>query len=98
MLKVCLISLGCPKNLIDSEVMAGRIAEERMEMVYDPGDADVAVVNTCGFIRDAVDESVETLVDLCRLKEAGVLQGVVAAPNGSFSPGEGMIIVMRKKL
>ena len=56
-MKVCLISLGCPKNLIDSEVMAGRIDAAEMEIVYDPEDADVAVVNTCGFIQAAVDES-----------------------------------------
>jgi ribosomal protein S12 methylthiotransferase len=77
--KVCLISLGCPKNLIDSEVMAGRIDEGGMDIVYDPAEADVAVVNTCGFIRDAVDESVGTVLDLCRLKEAGVLRGIVVA-------------------
>ncbi len=78
-MKVCLISLGCPKNLIDSEVMAGRINTAAMELVYDPEDADVAVVNTCGFIQAAVDESTETILDLCRLKEAGLLKGIVVA-------------------
>ena len=78
-MKVCLISLGCPKNLIDSEVMAGRIDAARMEIVYDPEDADVAVVNTCGFIEAAVEESTETILELCRLKEAGLLKGLVVA-------------------
>ncbi len=78
-MKVCLISLGCPKNLIDSEVMAGRIGAARMEIVYDPEDADVAVVNTCGFIEAAVEESTETILELCRLKEAGLLRGIVVA-------------------
>lgn len=78
-MKVCLISLGCPKNLIDSEVMAGRINASKMDMVYDPEDADVAVVNTCGFIEAAVEESRSTILDLCRLKEAGLLKGIVVA-------------------
>lgn len=87
-MKVCLISLGCPKNLVDSEIIAGRLSEDAgpaedagpgIEIVYDPEDADVAVVNTCGFIRDAVEESEETIRDLCRLKEAGLLRGVVVA-------------------
>jgi ribosomal protein S12 methylthiotransferase len=78
-MKVCLISLGCPKNLIDSEVMAGTITAEKMEIVYDPADADVAVVNTCGFVRDAVEESLGVITDLCNLRKAGVLKGVVVA-------------------
>lgn len=78
-IKVCLISLGCPKNLVDSEVMTGRMAGEGIEIVYDPEGADAAVVNTCGFIRPAIEESLGTIEELLHLKEEGSLGVVVVA-------------------
>jgi ribosomal protein S12 methylthiotransferase len=68
--KVFLQSLGCPKNLVDSEVMLGLLAREGTEIVLDPHAADVLVVNTCGFIGDAKKESVDAILDLARLKES----------------------------
>jgi len=67
--KVFLQSLGCPKNLVDSEHMLGLIAREGAEIVLDPEAADIVIVNTCGFIDGAKKESIETILELGRLKE-----------------------------
>lgn len=74
--RVSLISLGCPKNLVDSEVLLGHAATHGLEIVRDPEDADVAVVNTCGFIDSAKEESIQTILEVGRLKERG-LRGLV---------------------
>ena len=74
--RVSLISLGCPKNLVDSEVLLGHAASEGLEIVREPEDADVAVVNTCGFIDSAKEESIQTILDVARLKEEN-LRGLV---------------------
>jgi ribosomal protein S12 methylthiotransferase len=68
--KVYLQSLGCPKNLVDSEMMLGLVARDGGEVVLDPEAADVVIVNTCGFIGDAKKESIDAILDLARLKEA----------------------------
>ena len=68
--KVYLQSLGCPKNLVDSEVMLGLIARDGAEIVLDPEAADVVIVNTCGFIDDAKKESIDTIIDLGQLKQS----------------------------
>jgi ribosomal protein S12 methylthiotransferase len=68
--KVFLQSLGCPKNLVDSEAMLGLVARDGAEIVLDPEAADVVIVNTCGFIGDAKRESIDTILDLARLKDA----------------------------
>jgi ribosomal protein S12 methylthiotransferase len=68
--KVFLQSLGCPKNLVDSEVMLSLVTRDGGEIVLDPEAADVLIVNTCGFIGDAKRESIDTILDLARLKEA----------------------------
>ncbi len=70
MAKVFLESLGCPKNLVDSEMMLGLIVRDGGEIVLDPEAADVLIVNTCGFIGDAKRESVDTILELGRLKES----------------------------
>ncbi len=66
---VHLISLGCPRNLVDSEVMLGRLAEAGYSVAGDPEDADVIVVNTCGFTTEAADEAVETILEASAHKE-----------------------------
>jgi len=68
--KVYLQSLGCPKNLVDSEMMLGLIARDGGEIVLDPEAADVVIVNTCGFIAEAKKESIDTILELGRLKES----------------------------
>ncbi len=76
--KVHMISLGCPKNRVDSEVMVGLIQEDgEFDMVSDIDDADIVVVNTCGFIDAAKEESVNTILEMVELKNQGRLQKVV---------------------
>jgi len=68
---VGLLSLGCPKNLVDSEVMMGRLREAGYSVVPDVHDADVIVVNTCAFIDRAKQESVDAILEMAREKETG---------------------------
>jgi ribosomal protein S12 methylthiotransferase len=77
-IRVCLISLGCARNLVDSEVILGHAVEEGFVLTQNPEDADVAIVNTCGFIEQAKQESIDTILSVCRLKTQGQLKGVVA--------------------
>ncbi|MCO5167522.1 MAG: 30S ribosomal protein S12 methylthiotransferase RimO [Planctomycetes bacterium] len=76
--RVGVISLGCPKNMVDTEVLLGRVAEEHV-ICADPADADVVIVNTCGFIDQARDESLAVIREMAELKAAGKLQGLVVA-------------------
>jgi ribosomal protein S12 methylthiotransferase len=76
--KVGFVSLGCPKNLVDSEVMMGMLTQGGAELVPRAEDADVIVVNTCSFIESAQQESVDTILEMARLKEAGAKKLVVA--------------------
>lgn len=78
-MKVTLISLGCPKNLVDSEEMLGALADAGYEIVPDPAEADAVVVNTCGFIESAKEESVDAILDAVRLKTGGRCKSVVVA-------------------
>jgi ribosomal protein S12 methylthiotransferase len=68
--KVFLQSLGCPKNLVDSEIMLGLIVRDGAEVVLDPAAADVLIINTCGFIGDATKESIDAILELARFKES----------------------------
>lgn len=78
--KVHMISLGCPKNRVDSEVMVGLIqGDGDFEMVSDVDAADIVVVNTCGFIDAAKEESVETIMEMVERKNQGRLQKVVVS-------------------
>jgi len=77
-IRVSLISLGCARNLVDSEVLLGHVAEEGLVIAPEPEDADVVVVNTCGFIEAAKQESIDTILSAVRLKQTGTVKGVVA--------------------
>jgi ribosomal protein S12 methylthiotransferase len=77
--KVGFVSLGCPKNLVDSEVMMGMLAEAGAELTHETDDADVIVVNTCSFIDRAQRESVDTILQMAQLKAAGKAQKLVVA-------------------
>ena len=70
-LKIGFVSLGCPKNLVDSEVMMGLSQEGGHTLTSDPADADVLVVNTCAFIDKAKEESVNTILELAEFKKHG---------------------------
>ena len=76
-IRVSLISLGCPKNLVDSEVLLGHAARDGLLIAHDPEVADVAIVNTCGFIDSAKEESIQTILEIARLKEEGDLKGLI---------------------
>src|SRR5271166_1922803 len=78
-LKVGFVSLGCPKNLVDSEVMMGMLAQAGAELVPRAEDADVIVVNTCSFIGTAQQESVNTILEMARHKEDGRARKLVVA-------------------
>ena len=69
--KICLTSLGCSKNLVDSEVMIGILKQNQFELVASEEDAEILIVNTCGFIGDAKEESINTILRLAQYKEAG---------------------------
>ncbi len=77
--KVGMVSLGCPKNLVDSEVMMGLLAREGYELTADSASAEVLVVNTCGFIDSARQESVETIIEMASLKQSGNLKKLIVA-------------------
>jgi ribosomal protein S12 methylthiotransferase len=79
MKKVGFVSLGCPKNLVDSEVMMGQLAEAGYEITNNAAEADTVVVNTCGFIESAKQESVDAILEATRLKEEGKAKRVVVA-------------------
>ena len=66
-----LVSLGCPKNLVDAEVMLGHLPVERFSIITDESAADIIIVNTCAFIRDAQEESVETILEVADYKKNG---------------------------
>ena len=74
-----LISLGCPKNLVDSERMAGLLAERGHQLVGQVESADLAVINTCGFIADARTESHDAIAEMVDRKRRGLLQRIVVA-------------------
>jgi len=77
--KFTIVSLGCARNLVDSEVMAGLLQKNNYEIVSEPADADVVMVNTCGFLGAAKEESIDTIVEMGRLKESGKLKKLVVA-------------------
>ncbi len=69
--KVSMVSLGCPKNLVDAEVMLGVLAKNEYEITMDEKDADVIIVNTCSFIKEAKQESIDAILDLAERKHDG---------------------------
>ncbi|HJS52270.1 MAG TPA: 30S ribosomal protein S12 methylthiotransferase RimO [Pyrinomonadaceae bacterium] len=79
MKKVGFVSLGCPKNLVDSEVMMGQLSEAGYEITNDAEDADTVVVNTCGFIESAKQESIDAILEATALKAEGKAKRVVVA-------------------
>ena len=76
-IKVALISLGCPKNQVDSEVMLSKLRKAGMEIVEEDIHADVVIVNTCAFIQSAKEEAIESILDVAWLRENRGLKGIV---------------------
>jgi len=76
--RVALVTMGCARNEVDSEELAGRLRQAGWELAEDPADADVAVVNTCGFIESAKRDSVDAVLEAADLKSSGRTRAVVA--------------------
>ena len=70
-MKLLFISLGCDKNLVDSEYMIGMLANDGIEMTDDETQADIIIVNSCCFIGDAKEESINTILEMAQYKETG---------------------------
>lgn len=78
-MKVLLISLGCDKNLVDSEVMLGLLNKAGHELTNDETEAEAVVINTCAFISDAKEESINTIIEMGQLKKTGKLKKLIVA-------------------
>lgn len=76
---VAFTSLGCDKNRVDSEVMLGILAQKGFQAVADEAQADIIVVNTCCFIKDALEESIETILEMAEYKKTGNCKGLIVA-------------------
>ncbi|NLM80291.1 MAG: 30S ribosomal protein S12 methylthiotransferase RimO [Clostridiales bacterium] len=77
MIKVGMVSLGCPKNRMDAEIMLARLKKSGFELVSDVSLADVMIVNTCGFIEEAKRESIEQILEFGRLKDEGIIKKII---------------------
>lgn len=78
-LKAGFISLGCAKNLVDTEVMLGILRDHSIELTQEPAEADILIVNTCGFIKSAKEESITTVLNMAEYKEAGKCRSLIIA-------------------
>lgn len=78
-MKLLFISLGCDKNLVDSEYMLGLLAADGIELTDDETQADIIVINTCCFIGDAKEESIQTILEMAEYKKSGSLKGLIVA-------------------
>ncbi|MBW2569045.1 MAG: 30S ribosomal protein S12 methylthiotransferase RimO [Deltaproteobacteria bacterium] len=76
-MKVYLINLGCVRNLVDSELMLGRLVQAGWTITQKPEEANIIVVNTCSFIEPAVNESIDTILELAKLKETGRCRNII---------------------
>lgn len=76
-MKIGVVSLGCPKNLVDSETMLGLIHEENYEITNDPSEAEIIIVNTCGFIESAKEESINTILQMAEYKKSGSCKHII---------------------
>ena len=78
-MKILFVSLGCDKNLVDSETMLGLLNRAGYEFTDDETEAEVIVVNTCCFIGDAKEESIQTILEMARMKTEGRCRALLAA-------------------
>jgi len=89
--KISLVSLGCAKNLVDSEILVGGLKKEGFKMIHEPKDADIVIVNTCGFLDTAREESVDTILDCVTLKDTANVKKLLVM--GCFSERYGSDLV-----
>ena len=76
-MKILFTSLGCDKNLVDSEMMLGQLSEKGYSFTDDETQADIVVVNTCCFIKDAKEESIETILEMAQLRKNGDIKALI---------------------
>ncbi len=76
-MKIAFVSLGCDKNLVDSEIMLGIIDEEGHTIIDDEKNSDIVIINTCGFILDATNEAIENILEFVELKKQGFLKSII---------------------
>ena len=76
-MKILFVSLGCDKNLVDTEKMLALVQEQGYEITNEEEEAEVVVVNTCCFIQDAKEESIVTILEYAKKKEEGFLKGII---------------------
>ena len=81
-MRVLFISLGCDKNLVDSEVMLGELSQKGYTFTNDETQADIIVVNTCCFINDAKEESINTILEMAELKKSGRIKALIVTEIG----------------
>ena len=81
--RISLISLGCSKNLVDSEFLIGGLKNENFIMTDYPQESDIVIVNTCGFLDKSREEGIDTILELGELKSSGVIEKIVVM--GCFS-------------
>ena len=77
--KVHFVTLGGPKNLVDTEIMLGSLMRDGYSVVENPADADTVVINTCGFIESSKQESIDKILEMAALKKGGAVEKVVVA-------------------
>lgn len=75
--RIGMVSLGCSKNLVDSERMLYKIRKKGYEIITDAGLADIVIINTCGFIQSAKEEAIETILEFCELKSEGRIKKII---------------------
>lgn len=76
-MKLLFVSLGCDKNLVDTEFMLGMLRDDGIEMTNDENEADIIIINTCCFINDAKEESVNTILEMAEYKKTGPLKALI---------------------
>src|SRR5690554_282845 len=76
-MKIGVVSLGCAKNLVDTEIVLGFLSDAEHEIVSDPGQAEIIIVNTCGFIEEAKEESINAILEMAGYKEKGSCKALV---------------------
>ena len=85
-IRVGMVSLGCSKNLVDSERMLAKLRAHGYQLVTEPGEAEIAIVNTCGFIQSAKEEAIETILELGALKKDGTLKKIMWCDDDAIKP------------
>ena len=77
-MKVGIVSLGCAKNLVDSEMILGAFKKANYQLTSNPKEADIIIINTCGFIEDAQVESLNTILDMMQYRKKLIVTGCFA--------------------